>query len=256
MRDRQGLAGQAEDHLLVGDEAGQPQAVHGDIALLPASCARQRLPLRLLVAEGLAAPLRRQPPRRGQRRARRRVELGGVVHLDDLGRIEQGRRDLGEMHHQDRADGEVGRHDAAHAFRLAGGLDPVHAVGRNACGADYGRGSRGDRRERVVHRLRRPREIDEGARPLLVKEGGQVVALAQPADVFDAGLVLKGGDEDRADPAAVSRHRDPDRLGHCFLVSVSGRVRRRRCGRHDRARPRRCTRRSREAPGARPARRP
>src|SRR5438094_3752756 len=35
--DREGLAGQAEDHLLVGDHAGKPDRVDGHAALLPTS---------------------------------------------------------------------------------------------------------------------------------------------------------------------------------------------------------------------------
>ena len=46
------------------------------------------------------------------RRAGRRVDLGVVVQLDDLGGLEVRRRDLGEAHHQHRADGEVGGDDA------------------------------------------------------------------------------------------------------------------------------------------------
>ena len=45
-------------------------------------------------------------------RARRGVDLRAVVQLDDLGRLEVGRRHLGEAHHQHGADGEVGGHDA------------------------------------------------------------------------------------------------------------------------------------------------
>src|SRR5205823_14152944 len=40
------------------------------------------------------------------------VGLAVVVELDDLGRLEVGRCDLGESHHQDGADGEVRRDQA------------------------------------------------------------------------------------------------------------------------------------------------
>ncbi len=46
------------------------------------------------------------------RRARGRIDLGIVVQLDDLGRLEVGRGDLGEAHHEHRPDGEVRRDDA------------------------------------------------------------------------------------------------------------------------------------------------
>src|SRR3712207_7973815 len=54
----------------------------------------------------------RDPFGRGQRGARRRVDLLVVVQLDDLHRGEVGRRQLGEVLQQHRPDGEVGRHQA------------------------------------------------------------------------------------------------------------------------------------------------
>src|SRR6266852_3313841 len=53
------------------------------------------------------------------RRAGRRIELGRVVHLDHLGRLEMWGRDFGQVHHQHRADREVGRDDSAEALFLA-----------------------------------------------------------------------------------------------------------------------------------------
>src|SRR4029077_4229530 len=94
--DGEGLARQAEDDLLVGDEARQPDAVYRDLALLPASRARERLLLRLLVTEWPVPALGSQPPRGRERSSGRRVELGGVVHLDHLHGVKQRRRDLGE----------------------------------------------------------------------------------------------------------------------------------------------------------------
>ena len=47
---------------------------------------------------------RRHALRGGDRRARRRVDLLVVVQLDDLGALEERRRQLGEAHHQHRAD--------------------------------------------------------------------------------------------------------------------------------------------------------
>ena len=76
----------------------------------PAARARRDLDLRRI-----GRPLGRRVGhalRRHHRRARGRVDLLVVVQLDDLGGLEERRRELGEPHHQHRADGEVGRHDA------------------------------------------------------------------------------------------------------------------------------------------------
>ena len=54
-----------------------------------------------------------QLAREQQRRARRRVDLRLLVALDNLGIIEIRRRQLGQVSHQDGADGEVGRDEAA-----------------------------------------------------------------------------------------------------------------------------------------------
>ena len=60
------------------------------------------------VAEaGLGAGRRDEAGRAGGG-ARGRVDLGRVVQLDDLDRLVEPRRLLGEPHHEDRADGEVG----------------------------------------------------------------------------------------------------------------------------------------------------
>ena len=52
---------------------------------------------------------RRHALRRQHGRAGRRVDLLVVMELDDLGRFEERRGELGEPHHQHRADREVGR---------------------------------------------------------------------------------------------------------------------------------------------------
>ena len=65
-------------------------------------------------AEGAAPGVRagsRHPLGGAHRGARRGVELAVVVQLDDLGAVRTGRGQLGEAHHQHRADGEVGGHD-------------------------------------------------------------------------------------------------------------------------------------------------
>ena len=80
--DRERLRDVAEDDLLVGDDPRQPDRVD-----------------RHLATHHLG---------RARRGARRRVELGGVVQLDDLGALHVLGRLGGEGHHQHRADREVG----------------------------------------------------------------------------------------------------------------------------------------------------
>ena len=110
--DGQGLAGRAEQHLLVGDQAAQPHRVDG----MPRGPAPPRAPSTTSLVVGSARPV---AGRRGHalggahRGARRRVDLAVVVQLDDLGRLEVRRGQLGEAHHEHRADGEVGRDDGS-----------------------------------------------------------------------------------------------------------------------------------------------
>ena len=53
-----------------------------------------------------------------------------------------------------------------------------------------------------------------------MQERGQVVTAPNTADEIDVRLGLEGRNEDRADPAAMSRHRDLNPLGHLSRVSV------------------------------------
>ena len=90
-----------------------------------------------LVASGGKSPRSAPVPGRGhalgrpQRGSRRRVPLGLVVQLDDLGAVEPGRGQRGEAHHEDGTDGEVGGDHA---------VGPrVPAAGSNAGGSRPGR---------------------------------------------------------------------------------------------------------------------
>ena len=108
--DRQQLAGRAEQHLLVGDQAAQPQRSarvcrpRGPRARRPgrrsSRRARRRAP-----ASAPGLPDQRRGPRR---RAGGGVDLVRVVQLDHLDRLVEPGRLLRERHHQDGADGEVG----------------------------------------------------------------------------------------------------------------------------------------------------
>ena len=91
---RQRLRDVAEDDVLVGDQALQPDGVDRHLAL--------------------------HQLRGALRRARRRVELGRVVVLDDLPRGHVPRRLGGEAHHQHRADREVRGDERVRGRRLGG----------------------------------------------------------------------------------------------------------------------------------------
>src|SRR5262249_18432304 len=54
------------------------------------------------------------------------------MHLDHLDRVEERSRLLGEMHHENGADGKVGRHDATHSRFAARGFEAVDRLGREA----------------------------------------------------------------------------------------------------------------------------
>ena len=111
-RRRERLAEAAEEHLLVGDEAGQAHGVEGDPAYLAAARAGNGLDLGFDALEGLAAGLDHLLGS-GLGGAAGGVDLAGVVELDDLGVVEEARGLAGEVHEQHGADGEVGRdHDA------------------------------------------------------------------------------------------------------------------------------------------------
>ncbi len=188
--------------------------MHGHSSLFPTARPGQRLLLGFLVAERFVVPSRGQSSRSRERRSRWCVELGRMVHLDHLGRIEVRSRDVGQVHHQHGADGEVWGDDPTQSLALARGLELVHRVRGQPGGAHHGRCPGRDSRERVVQSFGRLREVDECSRPLLAEELGQVVAQLDTADVLDAGFGLKSGGEDRADLAAVTGDRDSNRLSH------------------------------------------
>ena len=70
------------------------------------------------------------------RGARRRVDLLVVVELDHLGGLEPRRRELGEAHHEHRADGEVGGDHRVGRRRLEAGAEVVDVGGAEPGGAD------------------------------------------------------------------------------------------------------------------------
>src|SRR5260370_14414463 len=121
------------------------------------------------------------------------------------------RGDFRQVHHQHRADREVGRDDPTQAFRFACGLELVDVGCRKAGRAHNRRSADGHCSEHVVHCFRRSREIHEGAGSLRVQEGSQVIPACDAADVIDVGFRGQRRGQDRADLAAVTGDRDLDR---------------------------------------------
>ena len=109
--DRERLPGGAEQHLLVRDQPAQADA--SGRGCRPGLAAAGALDDLVLGRVGAQSARRCRHALRGRhRRARRRVDLAVVVQLDDLGRLEPRRGELGEAHHEHGADGEVGRDEA------------------------------------------------------------------------------------------------------------------------------------------------
>src|SRR5712692_1211755 len=198
--DGQRLAGQPEDDLLVGDQPRQPHRVHGHRRLLPTSGALQGHLLGPVVAEPLPGA---QPARGGERGAGGRVDLARVVHLDHLGRLEEGSRQLGQVHHQDRAHREVGGHHPPHSRLPAGGLQLVDFCRRQPGGADHGRDPGPGRRHRVSEDGARVREVDQHRGPVLFHEPRHLGAPAEAAHVLDALRLLEERLQGAADLAGA-----------------------------------------------------
>src|SRR5690606_2325533 len=109
------------------------------------------------------------------------VHLVGVVEFDDLDGLEVGRRDLGELHGEDGADGEVGRDEDSDPGELvepalqlrealvgpAGGADDgVDAVPHAEVQVAHHGGGRGQFHDDLGVRL------DEGLQLVAAAEGG------------------------------------------------------------------------------------
>ncbi len=151
------------------------------------------------------------------------VLLVAVVVLDDLGLREVLRRLAGELHHEHRAGGEVGRVEQARALGRAVGQglqlavsqagradDAIHAPGEG-CGdvAGCGVGLR-----EVHHHVRRDRVERLGDRRIgrkraLGRRGGVRVDAADDAHVVRS---LHGGHDGRAHAAQTSRYRYSDHI--------------------------------------------
>jgi len=149
----------------------------------------------------VGAPVRRargHPLGRVHGRARRGVDLLVVVQLDDLGRFEVGRGQLGEAHHQHGPDGEVGGHEAVAAGEAGGEL--LIVGGREPRRADHG-----------MDAVRRaPRQVGPGR-----------------VDVGEVDRHLGLGPRQGLD---VGRHLQPPQLGAGHAPEVDAGVERVDCG--------------------------
>ena len=96
----------AEQNFLVGDQPGQPHGVDVDAVDLGATSAIQRL--RGGVGRGLASARLGDELGRTPGRATRRIDLVGVMQLDDLDGLEVWCGDCSEPHHEHGGDTEVG----------------------------------------------------------------------------------------------------------------------------------------------------
>ncbi len=216
MADRQPLAGVAEQHLLMGDQPGQPHRMDRNPGCRrPAGAGHQ---LDALGGAPLLGGGSRHQGGGGQSGAGRGVGFAVVVQLDDLGGGEVGSGDLGEPHHHHRPDREVGDHQA-----VGRSLSPRRAQHLEGSGVEAGRADHGVEPEppprgEVVHHDVGPGELDDhvGACSRLgVGRHGDTARLA-------TGRHVVGGDElhvgcpshRRADEAAHASprpgHGDPD----------------------------------------------
>ena len=130
--DGEGLAFGAEQDLLVGDQPAQPYPVDPDAVHRRTAGSRQLLHggvgWRGEVGGGTGGG---DPPGGDSGRSGRGVGLVGMVQLDDLGALVERGRLRSEVHHQYRADGEVGR-DQHPDRRLPGQHRPGAASRRSS----------------------------------------------------------------------------------------------------------------------------
>jgi hypothetical protein len=118
LADNEGLPTGAEQHFLVGFQSAHTHRVHMNASRADATaCAGVdlllglvRCPLALRCCHAFNC---------AHSRSARRVGFAVVVHFDDFSRLEERRSQLGEAHHEDRTDSEIG-HD--HAVRSREGV--------------------------------------------------------------------------------------------------------------------------------------
>ncbi len=172
-------------------------------------------------------------PGRHHRGAGRRVDLLVVVQLDDLGGLEERSGELGEPHHQHRADREVGRddavargeqvsqlveldlaesgrsHDRVHLMHRAPAEVAHRRVGRREIDCDLG--------VRVGERARRVGDRDAGRNEITgVKrvDGGDELEGRIGRDGFAHGRAHASSGTEHPDPRRHAPHVTHRRYGH------------------------------------------
>jgi len=144
-----------------------------------------------------------------------------VVHLDDLDGLEVRGGQLGEPHHQQRADGEVRGDEDRDPGRgvepPAYGRDPLLVEPRRA---DDRVDAVGDAVLEVGHHRVGMREVDRdlGTGRL---EGAQVVSHVHLRDQLEPVRLLHAEADLGADLAASAQHTDPD-LAHAVILAGWG----------------------------------
>ena len=214
MPDREDLPVGAEHDLLVGDQPGQPDRVHPDPVDGGAAGAGQLLRggVGRRPEPGLGAGLREQC-RGAHGRARRGVDLPGVVQLDHLDGVEEPRGLPGELHGQHGTDAEVGGDED-----VPGGVgepagDGLQPRGVEPAGADDGGDPVVEREPHVVERGAGMGDVDDD----LGAGGGQRREVVTPVDLrgqLEVGRGRDGPADLDAHPATGAQHADPDRLAH------------------------------------------
>ena len=219
--DGEGLAVGAEQDLLVGDQPAQPHPVDPDPVDLRAAGSGQLLNRGVRwfrqVRRGSGG---RDPPSGGGGGPGRGVGLVGVVQLDDLRALVERRGLRREVHHQHRADGEVGRDQHPHA-RMAGQQRPelVQALVGEPGGADDGVDALLDAPGQVVQHGVRVGEVDDDRGGL---GGLSVIAQVEGGDQLQPVGGLHGSAHLGPHPAPRAEHCDLDhRPPHRRLVRVS-----------------------------------
>ena len=163
MRQHQPLAGASEYHIMVADDRAAAQGRKADVSRLARSCVPVPHTLRML-RQLDAAPLRRRLAEQ-QRRARGRIHLQAVVHLDDFDVVflaQRRRHFLHEASQKIDAERHVARaHDDCVARRC---VDLAQIVRAKACSADDMHSARLRRQRCESHRAGGRGEIDQRIR--------------------------------------------------------------------------------------------
>ena len=136
MPDAQSLPGGAEDRLVMGAAAGQPQAVQAHAAHIPAPRFRQMMHSGFIAPE-IRAARRPHRLRHRQRKPGRRVYFQLVVGFHHIRIVKKSRRRLGQLFQHHGAQGKVGRNDDADIMLPAHRIQNLQLVGVQPAGPQH-----------------------------------------------------------------------------------------------------------------------